>query len=107
MLAEWDAELDKRSRAFAAHAAALADWDRAILSNRHGLLALEEQLCKARACSRLMLGTCADLLLPCKVLHVSIVLMKSVVTEQSGVVAGRMQVTCAVLAAASIMTGNV
>lgn len=46
MLAEWDAELDKRSRAFQAHAVALADWDRAILSNRHGLLALEEQLCK-------------------------------------------------------------
>jgi len=52
---EWDRELDLRAQAFVRHAQALADWDRRILlllllllTNRHSLLALEEQLAKAR-----------------------------------------------------------
>lgn len=45
---EWDAELDARSQAFVRHAHALADWDRQILTNRHALLALEEQLARVR-----------------------------------------------------------
>lgn len=45
---EWDAELDARSQAFVRHAQALADWDRQILTNRHALLALEEQLARVR-----------------------------------------------------------
>ena len=49
MLGEWDAELERRSRAFAGHAAALSRWDGHILDNRRALLAVEEELCKARA----------------------------------------------------------
>ena len=41
---EWTSELERRSRSFMKHAEALAEWDKAILSNRHGLLALEEDL---------------------------------------------------------------
>jgi hypothetical protein len=48
MLAEWDAELEARSRAFAAHAAALSRWDAHILDSRRALLSVEEELCKAR-----------------------------------------------------------
>lgn len=43
---EWNAELERRSRAFVKQAEALAQWDEHILSNRHTLLALEEQLRK-------------------------------------------------------------
>lgn len=46
IISQWDTELEKRSRAFMAHASALADWDRAILANRQSLLATEEQLRK-------------------------------------------------------------
>ena len=41
---EWTTELERRSRSFIKHAEALAEWDRAILSNRHSLLNLEEDL---------------------------------------------------------------
>lgn len=41
---EWNAELEKRSRAFVRHAEALAEWDKHILRNRHALLGLEQQL---------------------------------------------------------------
>ena len=41
---EWSAELERRSRSFVKHAEALAEWDRAILGNRHELLGLEEDL---------------------------------------------------------------
>ncbi len=41
---EWNAELERRSRAFVKQAEALAQWDHHILSNRHTLLELEEQL---------------------------------------------------------------
>lgn len=43
---EWNAELERRSRAFVKQAEALAQWDLHILSNRHTLLELEEQLRK-------------------------------------------------------------
>lgn len=46
IISQWDMELEKRSRTFMAHASALADWDRAILSNRQSLLTVEEQLRK-------------------------------------------------------------
>ena len=46
IISQWDMELEKRSRAFMGHAIALADWDRAILANRHSLLTVEEQLRK-------------------------------------------------------------
>ena len=51
---EWNAELERRSRAFVKQAEALAQWDLHILSNRHTLLELEEQLrkvCSVRSCS--------------------------------------------------------
>ena len=40
----WNAELDARSRAFVAHAEALAEWDRHILHSRHAVLSLEEEV---------------------------------------------------------------
>ena len=46
IISQWDMELEKRSRAFMGHAKALADWDRAILTNRQSLLTVEEQLRK-------------------------------------------------------------
>lgn len=45
---EWSAELERRSRSFVKHAEALAEWDRAILSNRGALLALDEGLRRAQ-----------------------------------------------------------
>jgi len=54
---EWDRELDLRAQAFVRHAQALADWDRRILTNRHSLLALEEQLAKARRGAASPLGS--------------------------------------------------
>jgi hypothetical protein len=56
IISQWDAELEKRSRTFMAHASALADWDRAILSNRQSLLSVEEQLRKVPAS---LLDTCS------------------------------------------------
>lgn len=44
---EWNAELERRSRAFVKQAEDLAQWDHHILMNRHTLLELEEQLRKA------------------------------------------------------------
>lgn len=44
IIAEWGAELDRRSRAFTAHAEALSRWDAAILGNRGALLALEAEV---------------------------------------------------------------
>jgi len=46
---EWNSELEKQSQAFVKHAAALAAWDRHILSNRHSLLEVEEDLKKVSA----------------------------------------------------------
>ncbi len=43
---QWNAELERRSRAFVKQAEALAQADRHILTNRHTLLELEEQLRK-------------------------------------------------------------
>ena len=42
----WNAELDSRAQAFAKHAQALQEWDRAILTRRHALLAVEEGVIK-------------------------------------------------------------
>ena len=44
----WSAELDGRAQAFARQASALQEWDRAILARRQALLALEEDVLKAR-----------------------------------------------------------
>ena len=52
---EWNAELERRSRAFVKQAEALAEWDRCILQNRHTLLDLEEQLRKVRTASTVWL----------------------------------------------------
>lgn len=41
---QWTQELEKRSHSFIKHAEALAEWDKAILRNRHSLLVLEEDL---------------------------------------------------------------
>lgn len=41
---EWNSELEKQAQAFVKHAAALAAWDRHILSNRHSLLEVEGEL---------------------------------------------------------------
>ena len=67
---EWNAELERRSRAFVKQAEALAEWDRRILQNRHTLLDLEEQLRKVSAASAVwdeipcahgtLPGTCLD-----------------------------------------------
>lgn len=46
IIAGWAAELEARSRSFAKHAAALAEWDRAILSNRKTLVQLEAEVTK-------------------------------------------------------------
>ena len=42
----WNSELDARAQAFARHAQALQEWDRAILARRHALLAVEEDVIK-------------------------------------------------------------
>ena len=42
----WNMELDARAQAFARHAQALQEWDRAILARRTGLLAVEEGVIK-------------------------------------------------------------
>ena len=44
IIQEWNTELEKRSRAFVRHAEELMEWDRAILSNRHTLLDLEDEV---------------------------------------------------------------
>ena len=46
IIAGWAAELEARAKSFAKHAAALAEWDRAILSNRKTLLQLETEVSK-------------------------------------------------------------
>ena len=50
---EWTGELEGLSRGFMRHAAQLAAWDRHILSTRHSLLDLEEDLKKASKARRL------------------------------------------------------
>ena len=49
IIAGWAAELEARAKSFAKHAAALAEWDRAILSNRKTLLQLETEVSKVGA----------------------------------------------------------
>ena len=48
----WNAELEARSRAFAQHADALAEWDRHILHSRHALLNLEEEVLQVHSSPR-------------------------------------------------------
>lgn len=50
IIQEWNTELEKRSRAFVRHAEELMEWDRAILSNRHTLLDLEDEVKRVSAC---------------------------------------------------------
>ena len=52
----WNSELDARAQAFARHAQALQEWDRAILARRHALLAVEEDVIKVRLLVGLVLG---------------------------------------------------
>lgn len=46
IISEWNAELEKQSREFVKHASKLAEWDRQILTNRHTLVELEDELNK-------------------------------------------------------------
>ncbi|RMZ56988.1 hypothetical protein APUTEX25_005050, partial [Auxenochlorella protothecoides] len=46
IIAGWASELEARSASFTKHAAALAEWDAVILSNRRSLLALEQEVRK-------------------------------------------------------------
>lgn len=50
IIQEWNTELEKRSRAFVRHAEELMEWDRAILSNRHTLLDLEDEVKRVSCC---------------------------------------------------------
>lgn len=49
IIADWNSELTKQTIAFRKHAALLAQWDRQILSNRHSLLEVEEEVKKVQA----------------------------------------------------------